>query len=145
MAAGGNLLTHYNYRFARVELQVDGAQLQVQIYTPNNKADLEVVANLTDEAARLPNGSCFETERDARRFAGPLPYTFDYEPQTHSIIAIRGRRREWHPRLVSVDVRHCSFFDRAPFTGKKPRLASAFYLANVPYRWDRGVRYPLPR
>ena len=24
-----------------------------------------------------------------------------------------------------------------------PRLASAFYVRDIPYRWERGVRYPL--
>lgn len=143
MAMSGNLLTHYNYRFARVNFHAEQQQLAVGIETSNEEADLEVVADLRDEAGRLPDGSCFASEREARRYAGPLPYTFDYEAQTHSIIAIRGRRREWHPRLVTADVRRITFLDHPPFAGSAPRLVSVFHLADVPYRWDRGIRYPL--
>jgi len=143
MAVSGNMLTHYNYRFAQVDFRAAENTLEVHIRTSNEEADLDVAANLGGEAATLPAGSCFASEREARRFAGPLPYTFDYEAQTHSIIAIRGRRREWHPRLVSADVRQITFFNQPSFAGAKPVLASAFYLSDVPYRWDRGVRYPL--
>ena len=143
MVVSGNLLTHYNYCFARVDFRADRDRLAVRIETPNREADLDVTADLREEASRLPADSCFATERDARRYAGPLPYTFDYEPQTNSIIAIRGRRKEWRPRLVTVDVRRITFFDRLPFVGAEPRLVSAFHLANVPYRWDRGSRYAL--
>jgi len=143
MAVAGNLLTHYNYRLADVSLRLIDQRMEVSIRTPNREADLDVVADLADDSQPLPTGSCFANERDARRFAGPLPYTFDYEPQSHSIIAIQGRRREWHPRLVNVDVRQITFFDHPPFADSRPRLVSAFYLADVPYRWDRGIRYVL--
>jgi hypothetical protein len=143
MAVSGNLLTHYNYRFARVEFRAEHERLSIRIQTPNAEADLALSTDLRDAASRLPAGSCFATERDARRFAGPLPYTFDYEPQTHSIIAIRGRRRNWRPRLVTADVLRMTYFDRPPFVGIQPNLVSAFYVADIPYRWDRGVRYAL--
>src|SRR6185436_12926248 len=103
MAVSGNLLTHYNYCHAHVEFRAEPGRLSICIKTPSAVADLDASADLSEAASRLPPDSCFATERDARRFAGPLPYTFDYEPQSHSIIAIRGRRRDWHPRLVTAD------------------------------------------
>jgi uncharacterized protein YqjF (DUF2071 family) len=145
MARAGNLLTHYNYRLAEVELTAVGEQLTIRTCTPGGEADLDVTADLSGAAAILPPDSCFTTERDARRFAGPLPYTFDYERETHSIIAIRGRRRDWHPRLVTASVRQATFFNRPPFARIVPRLASAFFVADIPYRWDRGIRHALPR
>jgi hypothetical protein len=42
--------------------------------------------------AALPAGSPFSSVREARRFAGPLPFTFDYEEQTHSIVAVYATR-----------------------------------------------------
>jgi hypothetical protein len=143
MALAGNLLTHYNYRLAQVDMTASDDQLTIRTRTPNGEADLNVTADLSESAARLPAGSCFDSFREARRFAGPLPYTFDYERQTHSIIAIRGRRRDWNPRLVTATVRQTTFFDRPPFNTALPQLASAFYVSDVSYRWDRGVRYPL--
>ena len=151
MVAGGNLLTHYNYRKcdASVTASAD-RKLPVTIRTPGGEADVDVVADLAaDTAERLPPSSPFRTPRDARKFAGPLPYTLDYEPQTHSIVAIKGLRERWTPRLVDVDVRHLSFFDNdARFRGVTPILASAFHVHDIDYRWQRGVRHrldPRPR
>jgi hypothetical protein len=43
---------------------------------------------------------------------------------------------------VAVDVERCTFLDREPFCAARPRLANAFHVAGVDYRWDRGVRVP---
>jgi SAM-dependent methyltransferase len=143
MVAGGNLLTHYNYRRCDATISATAdAKLAVTIRTPGGEADVDVIADLAGDAA-LPPASPFRTLRDARKFAGPLPYTFDYEPQTHSIISIKGVRENWSPRLVNVDVRRLSFFDHEMFRGVKPILASAFHVHDIPYRWERGVRHAL--
>jgi|GEM_PF-71213 len=142
MVAGGNLLTHYNYRRCGATVAASPQDLAVAVRTPDGEADVDVVAHL-DGAAELPADSPFRTLHDARRFAGPLPYTFDYERETHSIVAIRGRRESWSPRPVPVEVKTMSFFDGAPFRGAQPILASAFYVHDIPYRWERGVRHPL--
>lgn len=139
MAVAGNLLTHYNYRLARVELLEGNSILEIEITTPRGDADLSVRAHLVGPQGCLPTGSPFSNATDARYYAGPLPFTFDHEPQSNSIIVIEGVRQAWDPRLVSVDVRRCTFFDRPPFDKTKPVLSSAFYMSNVPYLWKRGV------
>ena len=145
MVRAGNLLTHYHYRLCRFHLDAEGAAERWQIRTPRQEADLDVTVHLADEPAPLPAGSPFPNEKDARRFAGPLPYTFDYEPETHSIVSIRGLRSNWNPLPVRVDVSRNTFLDREPFRGTQPILANAFYLRDVPYQWLRGVRIPLER
>jgi hypothetical protein len=142
MVIGGNALTHYHYRKCRADVRERDGTIDVAIRTPGGTADVRVAADLRSRGV-LPAGSPFKTHHDARRFAGPLPFTFDYERQTHSIIAIRGVRENWQPELVNVDVKELSFFDSPPFRGAKPVLASAFYVHDIPYRWERGVRYPL--
>jgi hypothetical protein len=92
----------------------------------------------------LPAGSPFASARDARRFAGPLPFTFDFETETHGIIAIRATRANWRPTPVSAEVERLSFFDQPAFRGCTPRLAAAFSVSGIDYRWERGVHYPLP-
>jgi SAM-dependent methyltransferase len=143
MVAGGNLLTHYNYRKSNATITVSDQQLSIDIRTPTGEADVDVAADLAG-AEELPPSSPFRTLGDARKFAGPLPYTFDYEPETHSIIAIKGVRERWSPRLVNVNVRKLCFFDSEEFRGVTPILASAFYVHDIPYRWERGARYALP-
>jgi Uncharacterized conserved protein (COG2071) len=144
MKIAGNLLTHYRYRRARINITPARDRLDVRITTPAAEADLHVTAHLADQPAPLPPSSPFRSDRDARRFAGPLPWTFDYEPQTRSIVMIRGHRSAWKPRQVAVEVKTCGFLDQAPFAAES-RLASAFHFADLEYGWDRGIRVPIGR
>jgi hypothetical protein len=142
MVLGGNLLTRYNYNRVLARCTSDGGSLRVRVCSLDGRADVDVIADLA-AAPELPMGSPFECLRDARRFAGPLPFTFDYEPETDSIVMIKGARESWSPRLVPVEVRRCSFLD-APPLGAAPRvLASAFYVSGIGYRWERGRRESL--
>lgn len=143
MKLGGNLLTHYRYRLASIDMAPSAGLLEVRIATPRGAADLHVVARLADEPAALPATSPFRCPRDARRFAGPLPWTFDHEPQTSSIVMIQARRSHWQPRLTEVEVRTCGFLDQEPFSSAGPRLASAFHVAGLDYGWARGIRVPI--
>jgi hypothetical protein len=129
MRVMGNLLTHYNYQKARVTAREEPERLEIGVRTASGVADLHVVADLSVHPGTLPVNSPFKSPAEARRFAGPMPFTFDYEAETHSMIVIEGVREEWNPH----------------WRGVKPILASAFYLSDVPYLWRRGVRYPLER
>jgi len=144
MALAGNLLTHYNYKKARVDLHRSERSVEVEISTPHGEADLNVVADLSSRPAPLPAGSPFETLDEARQFAGPLPWTFDFEEQTNSIVRIKGVRKKWDPQPVAVEIEKCSFFDKAPFQNARPVLANAFYLSDVPYQWEKGICEKLP-
>lgn len=139
MAVGGNALTHYGYVHCRASMEANGDQLRVSVSSPGAAADLDVLADLSSRPAPLPAGSPFASLDDARRFAGPLPYTFDYEPETHSIVMIRATRSRWEPQPIAVAVRKAAFLERPPFNTATPKLANAFHVENVPYRWERGV------
>jgi hypothetical protein len=55
---------------------------------------------------------------------------------------VHGRRAGWEPRGVAVTVRTCTAFEGflgGMLGGAEPRLASAFHVGDVDYRWDRGV------
>jgi hypothetical protein len=140
MVRAGNLLTHYNYHLCKATLEERGREIRWTIRTPRAEADLEVLARLTDNPAPLPCASPFGTLAEARRFAGPLPYTFDYEEATHSIIGIPAVRQSWNPEPVGVEVRCNTFLDQEPFCRAKPILANAFHVQDVPYQWQRGRR-----
>ncbi|SOD89795.1 Uncharacterized conserved protein (COG2071) [Streptomyces sp. Ag109_G2-15] len=140
MVLGGNLMTRYNYRLARISSQVEADTLEFRVDSADGRADLHVRADLGSVPAPLPPGSPFADARAARRFAGPLPYTFEYEPQTRSMIVIKAFRTHWDPQPVSVDVRRLTFFDHVPFAGTRPILANAFHVADLEYGWERGLR-----
>lgn len=140
MALGGNLFSRYNYRLARMGTrEVDGT-LEFKVLSADGRADLHVRADLGSGPAPLPAGSPFADARDARRFAGPLPYTFEHESQTDSIIVVKAARTHWDPVPVAVEVPRLTFFDHGPFAGTEPVLANAFHVAGVDYGWERGRR-----
>jgi hypothetical protein len=140
MACAGNRLTHYNYQLAEVRTRKAPGQLEIEISTLDDRANLHVIANL-EARGGLPSSSPFRNAREARLFAGPLPFTFDHEPETNSMILIEGIREQWKPELVQVDVLRNSFVES--FADSNPILASAFHVREIPYRWKRGVREPL--
>ena len=95
MVVGGNLLTHYNYHRCDAEIAASSSGIHVAVHTTDGLGSLEVTADLSSD--RLPAGSPFRSVHDARRFAGPLPFTFDYEHETNSIIAIRSHAYQLAP------------------------------------------------
>jgi len=141
MVAGGNLLTHYNYHRCRARIDEANDLVHVSVNTVDTIGDLDITADLMKPT--LPEGSPFPTVRDARRFAGPLPFTFDYERETDAIVAVQATRTTWLPAPVSVDVRRLAFFDQPIFADCKPILAAAFHVKGIDYRWERGVRHAL--
>jgi len=143
MVWGGNLLTHYQYRLAKVAVSETEETLKVAITTPRAEADVEVIARLDAPMTAPPVGSPFQDLHQARLFAGPLPFTFDYETETNSIIAIEGVRENWKPIPVPVEVRQLSFLQHPPFDRMHAVLANAFYVRDIPYEWKSGVRHSL--
>ena len=141
MVSGGNLLTHYNYHRCAARVGRAGDRIRIAVSTADHAGDVRVTADLSKPA--LPAGSPFASVGEARRFAGPLPFTFDFEAETGAIIAIQATRTAWRPAPVSVEVEHLAFFNQPAFAGCAPVLAAAFHISNIDYRWERGVRYPI--
>ena len=139
----GNLLTHYRYQQSEATFTRTDAAMIVAIRTAGGRADVSLLADLRQTEERVTAESVFESPQAARRFAGPLPYTFDYEKTTHSIVIIKGERQSWSPRLVPVTVDKMAFLDNPPLAAAGPKLCSAFYVHDIAYHWRRGVRVAL--
>jgi hypothetical protein len=138
MVVLGNLLTHYRYRLADISTEERDGRLAIQVRTRAREADLDLVVDLASRPAPLPPRSPFTDAAEARRYAGPLPYTFDYERSTGSIVAVKARRETWNPEPIAVEVREATFLESPTFSGADPVLANAFHVENVHYRWERG-------
>jgi hypothetical protein len=141
MVAGGKLLTHYNCHRCDAAIDETKNRIRYAVTAPDSIGSLDVTANLMDPT--LPAGSPFPTLRDARRYAGPLPFTFDYENETGTMVAIQATRTTWLPTPVGVDVKRLDFFDQPIFSGCTPILAAAFHVKDIDYRWERGVRHTI--
>ena len=136
MVVFGNVFTHYHYSLCHVRHSRQDDVLSVRVFTRRRVADLDLRVRLAAKAP--PAGSPFTDLEQARRYAGPLPHTFDYEAATNSIVVVRATRGRWSPRPVTVESVRSSFLARAPFASRRAVLASAFIVEDVPYRWERG-------
>lgn len=138
MVTLGNVFTHYGYHLAYVVVERRGDLLEIDVKTPEREADLHVEADV-GTSADLPEGSPFRSLDDARKFAGPLPYTFDFDVRAGKMLVVRGLRTAWDPRPVLIASHSSSFLERPELAREGPRLANAFFVENVPYSWKPGV------
>ena len=133
----GNLMTHYRYRYVNVRIRVNAEQTRVETFLADGTRTLDLTFASAGEAAPMPAGSPFSDWQTARRFAGPMPFTFSAEDE-HTFVVIEGSRQDWVPRPVSVKEWRVGLFDETPLRESKPILANAFAVNGVPYRWKRG-------
>ena len=133
----GNLMTKYNYRRVSVRSKEEGSKTRVETSLPTGERTLLLTYDANDRAAALPSGSPFPDWRTARRFAGPLPFTFSPE-KDGSFVVIKGTRADWSPRPVALGEWDVSLFAEPPFRGAAPVLANAFAVERIAYRWERG-------
>ena len=129
----GNLFTHYNYTTTDIIQSQSGHLLEVS----SMASDFKVAIDLSmEEGARLPVGSPFADWKEARRFAGPLPFTFTWDPERKEVLIIEGVREDWTPKPVQLVSGHFSFLDELHLKGMV--LANAFVIRDVPYYWKKG-------
>lgn len=128
----GNLMTHYTYQ------KVDINQVQNgHFFTINSKeSSFRVCFNRAGEELSIPKGSPFSDWKTARRFSGPLPFTFSVNESEKTVLIVEGVRSNWKPEPVSVEEYHFDFLKESGI--KNWSLASAFEIKNVPYSWKKG-------
>lgn len=139
MTGLGSLMTHYRYRHLRIEVEETREQLAI---ATSGGHRIRLVARKSPEEmpSGPPPGSIFPDLRTARRFAGPMPFTFDHEAETDSMVRVEGVRKAWNPRPVTIEVIENSFFQEGVFAGMgEGRLANAFLVEDVDYEWRRGI------
>jgi uncharacterized protein YqjF (DUF2071 family) len=129
----GNLFTHYNYTTTDIDQLERNGLLQISSVRSGFKMVIEKAKN---ENIPLPVDSPFSDWKEARRFAGPLPFTFTYSPAKKEVLIIEGVRENWKPKPVRVHDYNFSFLDDLGLSD--PKLANAFIIENIPYCWKKG-------
>lgn len=129
----GNIFTHYSYTTTDIQQAIKNETTEISSGKSGFKIKIE---NTNNENISLPDGSPFNDWKEARRFAGPLPFTFTYNQSDNSVLIIEGVRENWKPMPVSVLNYHFSFLDKLNL--KEAKLANAFIIKNIPYYWKKG-------
>jgi len=128
----GNVFTHYAYTTS--DISTTQTTEGEEIVSVRSSFQMEI-RNTTAEVP-LPALSPFPDWKTARRFAGPLPYTFTYLPDTNQVLIIEGMRENWIPEPVSVGRHSFGFFHQLGLT--EMTLANAFVLRGIDYVWKKG-------
>jgi uncharacterized protein YqjF (DUF2071 family) len=130
----GNIFTHYNYTTTDIK-QIE-KQNTKEISSVKSKFKIKIF--ITKEQISLPEHSPFADWKEARRFAGPLPFTFTYNKETKEVLIIEGVRQNWTPEPVEVMDFNFDFLSTLKL--EKPILANAFIIQNIPYYWRKGKK-----
>jgi hypothetical protein len=128
----GNIFTHYNY--TTTDIQQSENESVRKIHSIQSKFNVKLSQN--EENINLPENSPFADWKEARRFAGPLLFTFTYNEKTKEVLIIEGVRQNWTPKPVKVLDYHFDFLDQLKL--ENSILANAFIIKNIPYYWKKG-------
>ncbi|MGD1847569.1 MAG: DUF2071 domain-containing protein [Salibacteraceae bacterium] len=134
----GNSFTHYRYHLQPLAWKITADQWHIH----STQSDFNVLTTHGDAAAALPEGSPFSNWKEARRFAGPLPFTFTHLPKIPAVLWVEGVRNNWRPTPTTVLEHEVPFWNTLDLP--TPQLASAFRVEQVPYSWKKGVTETLP-
>lgn len=132
MSFFGNIFTHYNYTTTDIKFVKELKRINIT----SLKSDLDIEVKTIGEVVPLPKDSPFKDWKEARRFAGPLPFTFTYNSKTKEVLIIEGVRQNWIPQPVEVIRSQVGFIREKKFNSIV--LANAFLIENVPYYWRKG-------
>ncbi len=128
----GNVFTCYQYTTVKVDwfYGEDGGE---HISASDG---LELAATKGEEDVRLPEGSPFADWKEARRFAGPMPFTFQYDEDGGQVLIVEGVRSSWQPQPMVVEQWKVPFLEQRGL--EHAQLANAFLVEQVPYEWQKG-------
>jgi hypothetical protein len=128
----GNIFTHYNYTTTDVLKKENGHLSEIS----SARSKFKLTIDKTEGEIALPFNSPFTDWKEARRFAGPLPFTFTCNSNTKEVLIIEGVRQNWTPCPVKVIDYDFDFLNSLKLGN--PVLANAFVIRNIPYYWKKG-------
>ncbi len=129
----GKMFTQYNYTTTDILQTLQNNVQEIR----SIKSELSVSFIAEDTDVFLPLNSPFASWKEARRFAGPLPFTFSYNPLTAKVLVVQGEREFWQPQPVNIVNAAFGFIKDLHL--QDTYLASAFIVKNIPYSWKRGT------
>ena len=128
----GNVFTKYSYTTTDVTIEKEADATTISSVKSNFK--LQIIAK--DNVVMLPERSPFKDWKEARHFAGPLPFTFTCSEDGKEVLIVEGVREDWTPKPVEVIKYDIGFMRDKDFKGIV--LANAFLIENIPYYWKKG-------
>lgn len=129
----GNIFTKYNYTTTDITQNIENSNRIIS----SKKSKFKIVIDQHLNDVNIPSSSPFTDWKEARRFAGPLPFTFSYNEKEKTVLIIQGVRQNWKPKPIKILEYNFDFLNKQKFS--TILLGSAFEINNVPYYWKKGI------
>lgn len=129
----GNFFT--NYKYSNVSIEQQQIDNSYEVNSANGGVHFKTSLN-SSMALPLPSDSPFESWQQARRFAGPLPFTFTTNKKSKTTTIVKGLRENWQPKPIAIDKADFGFINDLKIPNLK--LASGFSVSNIDYAWEKG-------
>lgn len=131
MEYAGKIFTKYKYKTIEI-IESDSEHHKVI----SSNLNFNVTIGKNSNEIPLPENSPFENCKEARRYAGPLPFTFSFDKSKSEVLIVEGVRENWIPRPIEILDYSFTFLEKYNF--KNAILANAFIIENIPYFWKKG-------
>jgi uncharacterized protein YqjF (DUF2071 family) len=128
----GNIFTRYKYNQTDIHYQQHTSITTIF----SEQSNIKILIDNQAVEVLLPSNSPFPSWKEARRFAGPLPFTFSYEADTHKVLIVEGVRENWTPQPVKILQHEVGFIKLLGLSHTV--LANAFLIQDIPYYWKKG-------
>lgn len=128
----GNLFTHYNYTTTDIKVETAFGLRTIR----SIKSKINIVIDESTSEVNLPESSPFSDWKEARKFAGPLPFTFTFNKEDETVLIIEGIRQNWMPQPIKIKSYSIDFINSLKLDNAF--LANAFETKNIPYHWKKG-------
>jgi hypothetical protein len=128
----GNIFTLYKYTTTDINIIPQQGSKIIR----SKQSNFSVEISNDKENVQLPTASPFLNWKEARRFAGPLPFTFTKLPNQNKVLIIEGVREDWIPKPLEIINYKFDFLSKLQLDNAI--LANAFEITNIPYSWKKG-------
>ncbi|MDI9867886.1 DUF2071 domain-containing protein [Flectobacillus roseus] len=129
----GNIFTTYKYETIDIQKTI---QSDCVLFHSKSGGFQICFKTTLDSDIGLPTSSPFTDWKEARRFAGPLPFTFSVNNMRKEVVIVEAKREFWQPKPIQILDFSSDYINQV--TNSQFQLASGFVVENIPYEWKAG-------
>ncbi len=131
----GDKITQYKFNYNPITIKKEDCFVSIK----GNGINIKLKIHEDSSQVPLPSTSIFENWQGARKFAGPLLYTFEINEDKKQLSITEGTRKNWTPKPIEVINCELDFLKQDSIAGLNPMLSAAFMVKEIPYSWKKAV------
>ena len=131
----GDKLSQYKFNYNPIKIETRDDLVIIE----GEGIDIKLRVHENPSNTPLPTQSVFENWPSARKYAGPLLYTFEINMFQKQISITEGTRKNWTPKPIEVISYDLEFLKQENISSLQPMLSAAFQVTNIPYSWKKAT------